>query len=91
MQLDILTKSGKDWKKCSLLSENADWYQTLVNLGFFRIEFYSKYLKDVNVHVDVLSAKGNSRAQLFEGRLALNPDVKFNPGFFFLCSTHFLR
>ena len=28
-------------------------------------------------------------AQLFEGRLALNPGVEFNPGFFFFCSKAF--
>ena len=32
-----------------------------------------------------------SWAQLFEGRLALNPGFKFNPGFFFLCSKAFFR
>ena len=30
-------------------------------------------------------------AQLFEGRLALNPGFKFNSGFFFLCSKAFSR
>ena len=30
-------------------------------------------------------------ARLFEGRLALNPGLKFNPGFFLLCSKAFSR
>ena len=30
-------------------------------------------------------------AQLFEGRLTLNPELKFNPGFFFFCSKEFSR